>query len=425
MRIEIQKLIDDFRAQGWKSAPYHLTHHLIDSNSEHVVTLVEMVLNQLPKSGTFFADAISFVPDEELPRLAALAIATLRKGGQQETAEEFITHCSLEQVGALHPFLADIYELKPNWRSYYSDWPWRKSGVMHFEFLRRVAEDTSDTEASKEAWRILLETRHPAVLDYCAQHTESIGDSAARSDFLEVGFELNDGAFRQLYANEVQHLIFPDAYLDTDKTPAHLLKRHPTWRCREADLSAPHKFGGFGAHTCAACGKQGHRLLSLAEIPKHLPITGLRHASFETCLSCLGWEVPQLFYRHGNGGEVIPVAYEGPQITPQFPAEPFIKTQFHLAETPSRWQWQDWAVTNSRQNLHRLGGHPCWIQSAEFLTCPLCQQTMNFLFQLDSNLLAGPEESKSPGEFLWGSGGICYAHWCDHCKVSGYLWQCT
>ena len=425
MKAEIQKLIDEFRAQAWKSNPYELTHRLIDSHREHVVTLVEMVLEQLPKSGTFFTDTVSFVPEDELHRFASLAIATLRKRGQQETSEEFITHCSLQRVDALHPFLTEIYELKPNWRSYYSDWPWRKSGVLHFEFLKRVAQDTSVPEESQEAWRILLETRHPPILEYCAQHSDLVGDSAASSDFLEVGFELANRAFRQLYGNEVHHLIFPDAYWRNEKTPPHLVKRHPTWRCSEVQPSSPSKFGGLGAHTCGACGKQGHHLLSLTEIPKQLAMTGLRQARFETCLSCLGWEVPQLFYRHDSGGDIVSIAYEGPRIVPQFPAEPFIETEVRFAKTPQRWQWQDWAVTNSRQNLHRLGGHPCWIQSAEYLKCPLCQETMSFLFQLDSHLLVGSDVSKSPGEFLWGSGGICYAHWCDQCKVSGYLWQCT
>jgi len=422
MKAEIQKLIDEFRTQGWKSNPYELTQRLIDGQSEHVVTLVEMVLEQLPKSGTFFTDAISFVPELELPRLAGLAIAKLKQSG---TSEDFITHCSLQRVEALHPFLTEIYELKPNWRSYYSDWPWRKSGALHFEFLKQVVENSSDPEASQKAWRILLETRHSPILEYCAQHSDFVGDSAARSDFLEVGFELGSRRFRQLYGDEVHHLVFPEAYWRKEKTPPHLAKRHPTWNCSEGRVTSPSRFGGLGAHTCGACGKQGHHLLSLTEIPNQLAITGLRQARFETCLSCLGWEVPQMFYRHDGSGDVITIAYEGPRIVPKFPSEPFIETEIRFTETPQRWQWQDWAVTNSRQNLHRLGGHPCWIQSADYQRCPLCHDTMSFLFQLDSDLLVGSSGSKPTGEFLWGSGGICYAHWCDRCKVSGYSWQCT
>jgi hypothetical protein len=45
---------------------------------------------------------------------------------------------------------------------------------------------------------------------------------------------------------------------------------------------------------------------------------------------------------------------------------------------------------------------------------------MQHLLQLDSHLPAS--ESR---EWLWGSGGSCYVGWCDHCKVSGFMWQCT
>ena len=51
MKTEIQKLIDEFRARGWKSNPYDLTCRLIGSNSEHVLTLVEMVLEHHCKVG--------------------------------------------------------------------------------------------------------------------------------------------------------------------------------------------------------------------------------------------------------------------------------------------------------------------------------------------------------------------------------------
>ena len=425
VRDEIQKFINEFKAHGRKFDCYEFTCRLIDNHPQHVSMFVEMVLEQLPKAGTFFHDAISFTPEHELPRLAGLAIAMLRKGGPQETAEDFIARCSLQRVDALHPFLADIYELQPNWSTYYSDWPWRKSGLLHFEFLQRLVEDASNAEASQDAWRMLLETRHPAILKYCAEHTELDG-GPADADFREAGFELRDRSLRQLYSDDVRHLVFPDAYWKqkASSTPVHMAKRHPTWRSADIQISAPSKFGGLGTHTCAACGKQGHHLFSLDSVPKELAISGLTQVQFETCLSCLGWDVPRMFYRHDSSGKVTPVGYKGGHLVPQFPARPFIQTEIHLAPTPRRWQWQDWSLTNSRQNLHRLGGFPCWIQNAEYLQCPLCHATMNFLFQLDSDLLTGSENSKR-GEFLWGSGGICYGQWCDQCKVSGYLWQCT
>jgi hypothetical protein len=415
MKTEIQKMIDGFKAEGWKSHPYDLCCRLFDQGSDEVFLLVEMALNQLSKSGTFFDDAISFVREEKLPILAALAIETLRKGGEQEAAEAFIAHCSLQQPEALHPFLGEIYELKPNWDTYYSNWPWRKSDLLHFEFLKRVAEEASGSE-SEDAWKILLETRHSRVLNYYAERFALVSAPRVGEEFLEVGFELRGGKFHQLYHDTVMHCIFPGDYGNSKNTPNHLVKRHPTWRGAEASLSTPHTFGGVGSHNCSACGELGHNLISLLQIPEQLPITSLQTVRFETCLSCLGWEVPRMFYQHTPNGSIAPIGYTGSRIVPKFPAEPFKETQMHLAVTPRRWRWQDWAVTNSRQNLNRFGGHPCWVQNSDYLQCPLCSETMSFLFQLDSDMPAG---------FLWGSGGICYVQWCDRCKVSGLFWQCT
>jgi hypothetical protein len=88
-----------------------------------------------------------------------------------------------------------------------------------------------------------------------------------------------------------------------------------------------------------------------------------------------------------------------------------------LVETPRRWKWQDWGLSNSRENLHRLGGHPCWIQGAEIPRCPQCDELMPFLLQFDS--------FNGKAEWLWGSGGILYVHWCDSCRMSAIFWQCT
>ena len=152
----------------------------------------------------------------------------------------------------------------------------------------------------------------------------------------------------------------------------------------------------------------------------HVPLAQLGPIRLETCLSCLGWEVPCLFYVHGEDGKISPCAYDAEVLVPQFSAPPLREAEVQLAHTPARWRWQDWALANGRQNLHRVGGYPCWIQDADYLNCPHCQDTMSFLFQLDSHL-----PLMDGSEHLWGSGGICYAHWCARCQVSGYSWQCT
>ena len=117
---------------------------------------------------------------------------------------------------------------------------------------------------------------------------------------------------------------------------------------------------------------------------------------------------------------VFPLEFVEEGCSPEFPAEALEQCFATIVKTPQRWFWQDWALSNSRENLNRIGGEPCWIQDAEYPTCPRCTTTMKFLFQLDSHLPTSDE-----GEWLWGSGGLCYGFWCNPCRVSAYLWQCT
>ncbi|SUA50259.1 Uncharacterised protein [Paenibacillus thiaminolyticus] len=96
------------------------------------------------------------------------------------------------------------------------------------------------------------------------------------------------------------------------------------------------------------------------------------------------------------------------------------RCQWYGVPAPARWRTQDWALSNGRENLCRIGGMPSWIQDAQYPSCPECRETMAFIAQLDSDLPLA-----DGGEWMWGSGGIGYLFWCDCCKVSGHLWQCT
>lgn len=126
----------------------------------------------------------------------------------------------------------------------------------------------------------------------------------------------------------------------------------------------------------------------------------------------------ELFYQHNSGGKPDRI---GPINTPDnYDPSPIKATLVGLAETPDRWRIQDWASSNSRENLFRLGGEPTWIQNAEVPKCPSCGEKMNFLMQFDSEL-----PDTEGGEVYFGSGGICYVFWCDIDKISGCMMQCT
>jgi hypothetical protein len=67
----------------------------------------------------------------------------------------------------------------------------------------------------------------------------------------------------------------------------------------------------------------------------------------------------------------------------------------------------DWCmpVTTSQ-----IGGLPCWIQDAEYPSCPNCQKTMTFVAQLDNGHFSGYE-------------GIYYAFLCANCRITATSYQ--
>ncbi len=108
-------------------------------------------------------------------------------------------------------------------------------------------------------------------------------------------------------------------------------------------------------------------------------------------------------------------------VAPQFPTGPFQESSVCLGRAGPRWAWQSWG-SGAHPNLHRVGGPPSWVQSADYPECPECGKLMAFLMQLDSHLPLAEENDR---EWLWGSGGVGYGFWCDSCRVSGWKWQCT
>jgi hypothetical protein len=279
-------------------------------------------------------------------------------------------------------------------------------------------DDAISGAESEDLLKSLVELKD-LLSDQEGASEETMPANKDNQNLLQVGYEMKDGRLRRLYAEGAWHLIFEPEYFHAEKHPLHLRQQHPTWNLKTG--SSPHvRFGGEGSAMCAVCGARSHHLLTLAQVPPRLGVSSVERLTLEVCLSCLGWEANPLFYQHDKAGNAKPFAFRGKSVKPRFPAGLLAEAAPRLAATPRRWLWQDWALTNSRQNLHRLGGHPCWIQSPDYLRCPDCEVTMPFLIQLDS-----PLPTATRAEFLWGSGGICYGFWCDRCRISGFQWQCT
>lgn len=209
----------------------------------------------------------------------------------------------------------------------------------------------------------------------------------------------------------VFHVEFPAGYLAHDETPDRLgLPPSPTWHL-DTPIAGSGRFGGTVAGPCGLCGQPLHLLIGWDVMPPDLRSP----AEVVTCLSCVGWSAPVLYFAHDDAG----ATFLGPAIeprTPEFPAEPLPATTVTARITPRRWRRQGW---DRPQNLHRFGGSPTWVQAPEVPDCPRCDLPMDFLLQLDSLDIAG-----GPW-WLWGSGGLLYVFSCSGCDTSATFWQCS
>jgi hypothetical protein len=426
---QIESIIRSLEEKGVPAAPVMEATALATSHPEAIADLAIAVMRRFPKGGTFLDAALSYLPQENWPALVQQALDALIGAAEKSfgAAGAIIAYASLQCPTVLHPHLSRIFDVRPNERCYYERFPWRESGELHLGFLRGIIQSTASSEDERRrAWANLCETRHGEVIEYALSCADLPGlapsgwpqDQWVSASLHLVGFDHDGKSLQRMCPNALYHLTFPDSYFEAKSRPPWLARIHPTWKASASTHAIP--FGGSSTNRCSLCGGMLHRLLVLEPVPPGLGIIGLARLELATCLSCLGWQRQPLFYRHDLNGCPSNIGYDGPAVKPQFPVGPLRETEAHLAETPRRWYWQDWALSNSRENLNRIGGEPCWIQDAEYPRCPLCQKLMPYLMQLDSDL---PMEEER--EWLWGSGGIGYGFWCDVCKISGYLWQCT
>jgi len=382
-----------------------------------ITHLVRMVLDELPQGGTFFDAALSFLPMEQWPEVVQMAVTALWQKADHKAAQQIISYASLQCPQAVHPYLEQLFPLMGDDLLE----AFREVNLEQVRFLFGASPYRKSPYSEKlvlsQAFRALLETRLPEALAFVRSH-----DDEHLSYYLSsIGFEETPEGFRQLYSPQVLHLAFSPDYLS--QLLSHSTKDedkcHPTWG--QADTHASrYRFGGQSNTRCGTCGERAHHLITLDPVPPSLGVTELPRIELVVCLSCLGWEQSILSYQHDENGKPKNIRQSEIALSPQFPAEPLKETEVNLLERETRWRWQDWGRSNGRENLHRVGGHPTWIQHAEYPRCPLCGKTSTFLMQLDSYLPTSDE-----GEWLWGSGGIGYVFWCDGCKVTSFLFQCT
>lgn len=413
-------IVDDFLKDGWSSAPFEKLLSLLKHQRDQALPLALKIVEQIPKGGTFFDLLLSHLTEAEFKIVVEDAIRRM-SSAQTDALESVIAYASLQFPELLRPHLASLFNLRPNQRAYYQAWPWRGADSEEVARLKGVMCSTNKGDDQFRAWRCLLESRRADCVTYAAETFPpelDLGEGFETYANL-VGFDAQQKPPRALHTETCCHIIFPEGYFSKSDRPIWLAHtNHPTWSS-SGGTGVDALFGGVCANRCGSCGGELHRMLRLDHAEALLKVR-LPQIELCTCLSCLGWEQSELFFRHDEHGTPSSTLFSDVIREPEFPAEALQITSVSLVATPPRGQFQDWGLSNSRENLNRVGGSPCWIQNAQYPRCPKCHALMRFIMQLDSDL-----PTKDDGEWLWGSGGIAYFFWCDDCSISGSLWQCT
>lgn len=240
-------------------------------------------------------------------------------------------------------------------------------------------------------------------------------DKSQKASNDEISFGGEKFRLKRYCSQRVYHIIFPRGYFGAPYA-AHLAKHHPTWRFEGGE--ARYRLGGVLDEADGDAQNPLFHLITLDPLPRDLPVRSLPRLILAAHVREIN-EGEIVFYEHDAQG--MPRRIGGRTQVEYVQDEPIMECEIALAPTLARWAAQDWAISNSRQNLARIGGEPSWIQGALVPTCPICGEKMEFLMQLDSEL----PSCEQGGELLFGSGGILYVFWCERTRVSGFFMQCT
>ncbi len=419
MKENYEKLIIDFKRKGWQTPNLYERVFELTSNPESVFKFCESFLKGFEKGATIFNDSLSYIEKEQFAELIALALDILKQKAN-ENAAEVIEYASLQFPELLHEHIELLFELRPNESAYYSDYPWRNLPIDKIDSFKDRFENPQTSLSDKQKlFNCLLETRNLDVIESAFQFAKNTNlfDKEDIENYLtyyleSVGYTLKDGKIVSYCPNPVFHICFPDKYFTNDG-PVYLSKKqHPTWNLKPAEEQ--YEFGGIIKEDE---NNPFIHIITLNPIPEYLKISHLTNLTLGMHIRELN-EYESVFYKHDEFG--MPNKIGETKEIEFYNDLPIQKTNVSFAKSPQRWGYQSWGSSNSRENLFRLGGEPTWIQGADVLTCPICNEKMDFLMQLDSEL-----PNTENDEVYFGSGGICYIFWCDKSKVSGYIMQCT
>ncbi len=239
---DYRKIVEDFIVNSWKSQPFERMLKIKEETPADLLPFLKLCLAEIPKGGTFFDAALSFINEDEFRELVDCSINLTRQGDWTEVMCSVIDYASLQFPLLLLEYLPELLGSRSN--SYYDKWVWRKSGSKEESLLIKILE-SGDGKCKHEAWECLVNIRNESAILKALDFFE-IGCPGPDICFdiysRESGFEVKKGIARQLYPDGSYHIIFNNEYLDEqDKSILNSVnysalsrKNHPTWTFKDS-----------------------------------------------------------------------------------------------------------------------------------------------------------------------------------------------
>jgi hypothetical protein len=398
----------------WRADPYEMLLWCIRSDRNALLPLARWLVSNVEKPQNLISDLVCHLTEAEFTELVSLVAPTLVLFEPLENAKECIESAASQIPEALSPFLSVIGNTKDLYRV---EFAWRAADPIERAALEHRIVSGADGDIVTKNWEMLLETRDiDAIMRvfgrFSAEDQKALAHYALERDIL-----IDEQHATSMTHGPCHHLFFAGGLPSTDTGYVEAIRRlHPTARLRsEHDVAG--LSGGVEKGGCSVCHQPVSVLLRLRGAPVGFSVRP-GPLTLVACISCLSVDPSALYYSHENPLEPVSMAAEAGRKAADFFFSPLPVSRMRASPTPKRWQIQD--GLNYRENLHRIGGRPSWIQYAEYPECPRCTRLMPFLAQLSSDLPAMPGEASGLTE-----DGLTFFFWCDDCQVSAVLSQYT
>lgn len=410
----LESFIGNFDGKRWSDDIYDKLIAVIREDRAALRAIAHWILATPGRHFNLLADLIPHLTEAEFAALTEDAVRRLADGESSDDVLECIERASLQIPTALGPHLATLGDQDDLYRSAFA---WRASDQGDADALAEaVAAACEQADCER-----LVETGNVAAIRRAYEQLSPEGRTDLAYWALMHDVELADGDARALTLGPCHHLQF-EAKRARDVGPVDELRSlHPTLRLRSSnDITG--LAGGKTETACGLCGGVVAVFVRLDGPPPGFAVSA-RPLTLAVCVACLtdygGAPIVPLFYDHTSGAPVT-LNPTSQQRTPEYRWPPMPVSRMRASPTPPRWQVQDVMLANSRENLHRLGGRPTWVQEADYPDCPTCAKRMPFLAQLSYELPVAPGCDSGLNEE-----GLTYFFWCDDCQVSAVTEQFT